>query len=79
LIPNLKCKFDELTIDDENFYREKESFFRFLDSIKQYGDASAHVLSPLEKNMDKINGLKPSINKYSDQIIQLTKKYDSKQ
>jgi hypothetical protein len=73
LMPNLRKKFKELTILDEGLYREEDDFFRLLDEIKQYGDASAHVLS-LEKNMDRISRLKPRINKHSRQIIQLTNK-----
>ena len=73
LIPNLDKKFGELTINDETFFREKNDFFRFLHSIRQYGDASAHVLASLEKNMDKISPLKPSINEYINRVIQLTR------
>ena len=51
----------------------KNEFFRFLHSIRQYVDASAHVLAPLEKNMDKISRLKPLSNKYINRVIQLTR------
>ena len=74
LIKNIRSKFDELKKYDETFYRDREDFMRFLQDIRQHGDASAHVFSHFEKNMNKNKTLKPLVNKYSSQIVQLIQK-----
>jgi hypothetical protein len=68
LIPNVRDKFNEFKKYDEAFYKEREDCLRFLENIRQHGDASAHVFQTFEKNMNKINTLKPLINKYCNQI-----------
>ena len=75
LTKNLRQNFGELKKYDEAFYKDKENLTRFLTSdIKQHGDACAHIFQPFQKNMDKIKTLKPSINKYSAQIISIIEK-----
>jgi len=77
LIPNLRPKFDQFKKYDETFYSDKEDFLRFLEDIRQHGGAGAHVLLPFEKNMNKIKTLKPLVNKYCSQIVQITRKISS--
>lgn len=73
LIRNLKDNFDSFQIYNDVFYRDKDDFLKFLGEIKEEGDRSAHVLE-LQKNPDKINAWKPSINKYSDLIVRVIQK-----
>jgi hypothetical protein len=74
LIRNLGTKLDDFKpYDFFKLNREKESFLRFLRTIKQEGNAYAHSIEAL-LGPEEINALKPSINKYSDLFVRLIQK-----
>lgn len=74
LIRNLRTKIDYFKpYDFFKLEREKESFVNFLWDIQKEGGASVHSFEPVY-GRPEIDGLKPSINKYSDLLVRLIQK-----
>ena len=74
LIKNLSSKIDDFK--PYGFFqldKEKEDFMKFLRSIKEEGNASAHSIE-LNLNREKISALKLSINTYSGLLVRLIQK-----
>jgi len=74
LIHNLGTKIDDFKpYDFVKLDREKEEFLKFLWTIKEEGNASAHSIEPL-LDREEISALKQSINKYSELFVRLIQK-----
>lgn len=74
LIKNLRSKTDDFKpYGFFNLVKEKEDFLKFLWSIKEEGNASAHSIE-LILNREKISALKVSSNTYSSLLVRLIQK-----